>query len=153
MDISKPIEIDYLYNAADKLYYQFARSCGLSTCAYWMLYDIERAGGKAPLKALTESWSFSKQTINSALKMLATQGLIKLEFCEGSRKNKEAYLTEIGRDFVVKHITPAMQAEDRAFQALSVDERVRLLELVRKYTAALEQEFKIMQDAHGEESA
>lgn len=41
-----PIELEYLYKAADRLYVDFARSCGISNCAYWMLYELERAGGR-----------------------------------------------------------------------------------------------------------
>ena len=37
-----PVELEYLYNAADRLYVDFARSCGISNCAYWMLYELER---------------------------------------------------------------------------------------------------------------
>ena len=40
-----PLALDLLYNEVDKLYHAYARGCGLSDCAYWMLYDIERAGG------------------------------------------------------------------------------------------------------------
>ena len=141
------IELDYLYNTADKLYTQFARSCGLSSCAYWMLYDLELAGGTAPLRRLCESWAYSKQTINSALKTLEARQLIALDFCEGSRKNKVAALTEAGRAFSRRHIVPAMQAERRAFRRLSEPDREQLLALVREYTAALEAEFKSMQDA------
>lgn len=41
-----PVELEYLYNAADRLYVDFARSCGISNCAYWMLYELERAGAR-----------------------------------------------------------------------------------------------------------
>lgn len=72
-----PLALDLLYNEVDKLYHAYARGCGLSDCAYWMLYDIERAGGELPLARLTESWSYSKQTINSALKVLQERGLMR----------------------------------------------------------------------------
>lgn len=42
---SDPRELDCLYLEADRIYYGFARRCGLSNCAYWMMYDIERADG------------------------------------------------------------------------------------------------------------
>lgn len=146
IDITKPIELDYLYNAADKLYMQFARSCGVSSCAYWMLYDLVRAGGTAPLTRLCDSWSYSKQTINSALKTLESRELIGLAFCEGSRRNKVATLTAAGAEFAERNIRPAMRAEERAFGALSDEEREALLALTRKYTDALESEFKRVRD-------
>ena len=46
-------ELDYLYNEIDKLYHVYAHGCGVSDCAYWMLYDLEVAGGELPLAELT----------------------------------------------------------------------------------------------------
>lgn len=153
-EAGKLMELDYLYKTADKLYMQFARSCGLSTCAYWMLYDLELAGGTVPLRRLCDAWSYSKQTINSALKALEARELITLSLCEGSRKNKAASLTEAGRAFSAANIVPSILAERRAFCQLSSEERETILTLVRKYTAALESEFAAMQaersEANGE---
>lgn len=84
------MEFDYLYNVVDRLYSRLARRSGLSSCAYWMMYALVRAGGTESLRTLAASWAFSKQTINSALKALEARELIALEFEEGSRKNKRA---------------------------------------------------------------
>lgn len=137
----RAIELDYLYNAADRLYGQFARSCGLSSCAYWMLYELELAGGERSLRGIGTAWSYSKQTINSALKSLEARDLIALDFEEGSRKSKVARLTEAGRSFVAANVVPAIEAEERAFAMLSAEERSTLLSLARKYTEALDAEF------------
>ena len=132
-----PREFDYLYKQADRIYYEFARRCGLSSCAYWMMYDIERAGGSLALRALTDSWAYSKQTINSAIKSLEARGLIVLAFAEGSRKNKVAHLTEAGRAFTDCYIRPGQEAERRAFCTLAPNDRATLLNLARAYTDAL----------------
>lgn len=137
-----PRELDYLYKEADRIYYGFARRCGLSTCAYWMMYDIERAGGAMALRSLTDSWAFSKQTINSAIKSLEAKGLIELTFEEGSRKNKVASFTGEGQAFAARYIAPAQQAERRAFCALPAQDRIALLALAREYTQALAEEFE-----------
>lgn len=131
-------QLDYLYNEVDKLYHVYARGCGVSDCAYWMLYDLEVAGGELPLSELTASWSYSKQTINSALKTLRDRGLVELSFMEGSRKSKRATLTEDGRVFSSRHIVPAIRAEDRAFSYLSAAEQEELVRLVRRYVDALD---------------
>ena len=34
-------QMDCLYNETDRLYNGFARSCGLSECAYWVMYEID----------------------------------------------------------------------------------------------------------------
>ncbi|MDY2777539.1 MAG: MarR family transcriptional regulator [Collinsella sp.] len=148
-DASGPVELDYMYNAANRLYAQFATSCGLSSCAYWMLYELERMGGSSSLRLLDSQWSYSRQTINSALKSLEARGLIELVFEEGSKKSKEARLTERGREFVARNLVPAMEAEERAFERLTECERETMLRLVRKYTDALNAEFGAMNPASG----
>ncbi|WP_308615462.1 MarR family transcriptional regulator [uncultured Enorma sp.] len=133
-----PMELDLLYNEIDKLYHAYARGCGLSDCAYWMLYDLVLAGGELPLTRLTASWSYSKQTINSALKSLQARGYVELSFVEGSRKSKLAQLTSAGRAFSEEHIEPAILAEQRAFETLDLEEQRMLVRLVRRYADALE---------------
>lgn len=133
-----PIELDYLYNEIDKLYHAYARGCGLSDCAYWMLYDLECADGSLPLAQLTTSWSYSKQTINSAIKTLEQQGLVELTFMEGSRRNKTASLTAAGRAFSLDYIVPAIKAEEAAFGELDPAEQRELIRLVRRYVDALD---------------
>lgn len=135
-----PRALDYLYKEADRVYYGLARRCGLSTCAYWMVYDIDRRGGEVALRELTELWSYSKQTINSAIKTLEAKGLITLEYVEGSRKNKVAILTPEGRAFTERYIRPGQEAERRAFCTLSPQDRKALLDLARTYTQALTEE-------------
>lgn len=135
-----PFELDLLYNDIDKLYHGYARGCGLSDCAYWMMYDLELAGGAMPLALLTSKWAYSKQTINSALKTLGARDLVELSFAEGSRKSKQVALTERGREFSRERIVPAIEAEKRAFSALSATERSELVRMVRHYARALEEE-------------
>lgn len=137
-------ELDQLYNVTDKLYTKFARACGLSSCAYWMVYDLICVGGTAPLTDIVASWAYSKQTINSALKALESQGLIELSFCEGSRRNKQVTLTAKGSRFAEGHIVPAMSAELRAFKTLDSADGAELLRLLRTYIQALEAEFSAL---------
>lgn len=135
-----PFELDLLYSEIDKLYHTYARGCGLSDCAYWMLYDLERAGGTLPLSQFSTSWSYSKQTINSAFKVLQERGLVELSFIEGSRKSKRASLTTEGRAFSAERIVPAIEAEQRAFEVLGPNEQRELVRMVRRYVDALERQ-------------
>lgn len=72
--------MDCLYNETDRLYNGFARSCGLSECAYWVMYEIEVSSGSASLRGMAEAFSLSKQTLSSAVKSLEAKGLIELSF-------------------------------------------------------------------------
>ena len=35
------VDFDRMLNGLDRIYSEFARACGLSDCAYWMLVDIK----------------------------------------------------------------------------------------------------------------
>lgn len=109
--------LDHGYNQVDKLYYEVARACGLPECSYWMIYDIVQHGGSRPIAALCAEWGYSKQTINSALKLLSTRGLVDLVYAEGSRKNKVAQLTKEGSHFSERFIAPVLDAEVKALDA------------------------------------
>ena len=89
-------DLDVLYRESDRLYYELARGCGLSDAAYWMLYEIVYCGGKATQRSLAQSFAYSRQTVNTAIKSLEAKGLVRLEFEEGSRKCKVVLLTEAG---------------------------------------------------------
>ena len=75
-------DLDVLYRESDRLYYELARGCGLSDAAYWMLYEIVYCGGKATQRSLAQSFAYSRQTVNTAIKSLEAKGLVRLEFEE-----------------------------------------------------------------------
>ena len=142
--------LDVLYQKTDKIYYEFARGCGLSETAYWILYSVEVSGGSVAQRVISEELSYSKQTVNSALKALEAKGLIRLDFAEGSRKVKVVSLTPAGRAFSAERIVPAIEAEDRAFSSLAPEERSEFLRLARAYTEAMDRELARL-SARGED--
>ena len=142
--------LDVLYQKTDKIYYEFARGCGLSETAYWILYSVEVSGGSVAQRVISEEFSYSKQTVNSALKALEAKGLIRLDFAEGSRKAKVVSLTPAGRAFSAERIVPAIEAEDRAFSSLAPEERSEFLRLARAYTEAMDRELARL-SARGED--
>ena len=124
-------ELDVLYRESDKIYYEFARGCGLSETAY---YAVEVSGGTVTQSEIADAFSYSRQTVNSALKSLEAKGLVELSFAAGGRRAKLVSLTSGGRAFCDERIVPAIKAEDRAFASLAPDERRELVRLVGLYT-------------------
>ena len=134
------VDFDRMLNGLDRIYSEFARACGLSDCAYWMLVDTSAAGGSVAVSRLTSEWFYSKQTINSAIKALTARGFATLEFAEGSRKNKVVSLTEEGRRFAKRYAMPAQGAEQRAFDALEPCEQREIMRLIGKFSQVLGEE-------------
>ena len=133
-------ELDVLYQKTDKIYYEFARGCGISETAYWILYALEVSGGSATQARIAGEFSYSKQTVNSALKTLAAKGLVELSGAPDDRRGKLVSLTAAGRAFSDERIVPAIEAEDRAFASLEPEERSEFLRLAAAYTAAIDRE-------------
>lgn len=131
------VDFDRMLNGLDRIYSEFARTCGLSDCAYWMLVDTSAAGGSVAVSRLTSEWFYSKQTINSAIKTLRARGLATLEFAEGSRKNKVVRLTEEGVRFAKRYALPAQKAEQQAFEALEPWEQREIMRLIGKFSQVL----------------
>lgn len=134
------VDFDRMLNGLDRIYSEFARACGLSDCAYWMLVDTSAAGGSVAVSRLTSEWFYSKQTINSAIKTLRARGLATLEFAEGSRKNKVLRLTEEGVQFAKRYALPAQKAEQQPFEALEPWEQREIMRLVGKFSHVLNEE-------------
>ena len=89
---------------------------------------------------IAEEFSYSRQTVNSALKTLEARGLVELASSEGDRRAKVVSLTPEGRAFADEHIVPAIEAEDRAFGTLLPEERAEFLRLADAYARAIDDE-------------
>ena len=88
-----------------------------------------------------------KQTINSALKKMEKQGLLRLE--SGKGREKHIYLTASGRRNADESVKPIYDAEQAAFAEMAEAEREQLvaltgkfIHLLQKQTAHLAPEFR-----------
>ena len=54
-----------IYNETNQLYHRLARSCGLSDCAFWLLYTLREEEGPLTQTQLSETLSLSRQTVNA----------------------------------------------------------------------------------------
>lgn len=134
------IEYNQLFRELDNLYHNYAKSCGLSDSTLWILYSIYEDKEIHTQKDLCESWSYSKQTVNSSMKNLIANGYIKLTAFSDNRKNKQMVLTESGEKLVQRFIAPLMNAEQNAFSRLSGDEQNEFLKLTKKHVNLLQAE-------------
>ena len=135
-----------LLNQNDKmledLYHNYAARLQLSDTAFWIFYIAWIQGDGCTQKDICEMWSYSKQTINTALKNLEKQGYLRLVYSQGDRKRKQIRFTDAGREFAEKIIAPLLRAEEISFARLSEKERNDLVALSRKRTSLLQQEIE-----------
>ena len=90
----------------DELYHSYAASVHLSETAFWILYIAWTQGDGCTQKEICDSWSYSRQTINTALKNLERQGILCLKTAEGNRKNKRIYFSREGKAFADRVVAP-----------------------------------------------
>ncbi|MDE6738721.1 MAG: MarR family transcriptional regulator, partial [Lachnospiraceae bacterium] len=97
MDIHSSKELrryNYLINEIDAAYHEIASTFGLSGSSMVILYTICDNEGSCLLRDICRNSGISKQTINSALRKLESEGIIYLE--SAGMKNKKVCLTAHG---------------------------------------------------------
>jgi len=128
------------YKELDEIYCDYAKDCGLSDTAFWILYSVWESIEAFTQKELCDTWFFSRQTINSSLKKLEQQDIIQLVPMPNNRKNKHIILTQAGKELAKKILVPIQEADYTSFSSLSDAERSELLRLSQKYISALRKE-------------
>lgn len=136
---SEMAEYDKLQKKFEEIYHDYAKRCGVADSVLWILYSIKGGAGIHTQKELCDSWNFSKQTINSALKQMEGQGLLRLEAADGNRKNKLICLTEKGEGLAEQVVLPLMEAESRALAGFGKEEWAAFLGLTRKYIMGIQE--------------
>ena len=133
-------DFNRLYNENGQLYHRVARSCGLSDCALWLLYTLRSEEAPLTQTQLSEQLSLPKQTVNSALKKLVEEGVLRLEAADGNLKNKRVCLTEAGEAFLRRTVDRVFGVESAAAARLTEEERSALVALSQKLLDAFRAE-------------
>ena len=127
-----------IFKEQDDLYRAVARRCGLSDCAFWVLYALRESGRPMTQSDVCAAVYQPKQTVHSALKKLIGEGFLRLT--EGrDRRSKYLVLTERGEALVHRTVDPVMAAETAAMNTMTEAEQAQFLSLCRRYNTALRQ--------------
>ena len=127
-----------IFKELDDLYRAVARRCGLSDCAFWVLYALRESGRPMTQSDVCAAVYQPKQTVHSALKKLMAEGFLRLT--EGrDRRSKYLTLTETGHALMARTVDDVVAAETAAMNTLAAEEQEQLLTLFRRYTTALRQ--------------
>ena len=112
--------VNCLTNDLNALYHQAALKLGVSDSALFVLYMIYDKGDNCLLYDICKESGISKQTINSALRKLESDGVLYLEQDKG--RAKRVRLTEKGRRYVAQTGACLFDAECNAFNDWRDDE-------------------------------
>lgn len=120
----------------DDWYQQTAKQLGMSDSAFWilyMLYDYRDGITQSEICSLS---CFPKQTINSSLKKLESDGIIKLvQGADG--RSKKIILTAAGHELMKKTIIKVRLTEHKALNRMTDEEKDILISALDKFTRLL----------------
>lgn len=137
MDMNPLKTYNRIYKESDIIYHKYAKACGLSDMAFWILYSVAESDEYFTQRDFCNDWFFAPQTVNSALKDLEKKGIIFLESLPDNKKNKLIKPTQRGEKFIESVILPLIKTECESFTALSKKECELMLSTTKKYISVL----------------
>jgi len=135
----------------DALYRNAGAVFGFSDCAMWVLYYLILTEEEISQQDLIEKMMFPKQTINSAVSVLAGKGLVELSMIPGTRNKKKITLTPAGAKVAGNTVGRMYQAECRAVEQMGAERMEQFMELYRDFYEHLRTEFAKEGIVHGED--
>ena len=124
----------------DEIYHAYASSHSLSDVAIFILYVLWDIGEGCTQSDICDLWSYTRQTVNSALKKLEKDGYIRLMAMAGNKKSKGIVLTRTGKKLAKEVVAPFISAENAAFAAMEEEELALLVKLTQKRVSLLRTE-------------
>lgn len=128
---------NHLMSEINELYHEAAFRAGLSDSVQSILYVLCGENYRCLQRELYKQSGISRQTINSAIRRLEGEGLVRLE--QGPGRNTIVSLTEEGIAFAKEKIEPLYRAENEIFAQWSDEEVALYLNLSERYRDALKE--------------
>lgn len=124
-------KINYMCFEVEALYHQASLKLGISDSVSIVLYTVYDVGESCLLSDIYKKTGISRQTVNSAIRGLETDGILYLEQHTG--RSKRIVLTDKGKNFVERTIGKLRLAEIQAFEAWTEEEINTYIHLLEKY--------------------
>jgi len=128
---------NHIQGEIESVYHNAALKFGLADSAQFILYTICYLGDNCPLNEVVKMTGISKQTVNSALRNMEKQGLIRL--MQATPKTKNVALTQNGEKLAEETVLQLMKIEDDVFSAWSNEDVQKYLELNERFLKDLKE--------------
>ena len=119
-----------IYKEFEDIYRDIDRWAGLSASAFGILYHLMDLGDGCLQRDICAEAFVSKQTVNSSIRTLERQGIIRLR--PGRGREVHLHLTEKGRMLAEERILPVMEEENQSLAELGAD-AARLIALQQRH--------------------
>ena len=118
---------------------------GISENEFWVWYSLVATDEECSQQDICNTWSLSKQTVNTIVMHMAQRGFVTLEMIPGTRNRKNICLTEVGKKYGESIVMPISQAEQRAFGKLPLENWAACTRAFSQYIDALKEELNAPQ--------
>ena len=131
-----------IYCQYNKLYHDIAIKSEFTDTTLWIFYALYKS--KSPLNQndLASYIGIPKQTVNSAVKQLETQGFLQLIKKEKEKNCKIIVLTKKGIDKCEETVAHLIKAERNSFTKLTDEERKLFVDMYEKRFNIFNEELK-----------
>ena len=124
-----------IYKEANEIYHEAARILHLSDSAFEIFYALFDMGDNCLQRDICKSSCLPKQTINSSIRKLQTDGYLTLS--PGKGRSMHIHLTDSGKKLIQEKLLPLIQIENDTLASFSPEECEQLLRLNAKYNQTL----------------
>lgn len=133
------IRISQMRNAKaqEDVYHAYAVKHGVSDSFLFLMYTFYVDGDGVTQTDVGQILNVPKQTLNSSIKKMEGEGLIRFVSDKKDKKKKRVFLTEVGISRMNELIVPLISAENTAYESVGLNKAVVMSELCRQETEAL----------------
>ena len=128
-------EYNHIYKEANDIYHEIARKLQLSDSALDIFYTIFEMGDNCLQRDICKASCMPKQTVNSSIRKLQTDGYLTLS--PGKGRSMHIHLTPSGQKLIQEKLVPLIRIENDAFEDMTVEECEQLIHLNAKYNQTL----------------
>ena len=122
------------------IYRRAVSRSGISENEFWVWYSLVSVDGECYQQDICNTWSLSKQTVNTIVIHMVQKGYASLEVIPGTRNRKNIRLTQAGREYGESIVAPISQAEQRAFKMLPLENWIACTRAFGQYIDLLKEE-------------
>ena len=124
-------ELNMLMESTDALYHEAAKRLGLSDAELCILYILYEQGEGRAQKDFCSLTGIGKTTINTAVKNMEKNGLLKLKAIDG--RSMGVYLTKEGKALMNNTVEKLISIENQIFDSWSKEEQDTIIRLNKDF--------------------
>ena len=131
-------EMNIILENIDVYYHEAAQKFGLSDAEFEVLYIMFQSDEYIPQRRIYQETGKSRSTINSAVKKMESEGILKLKALDG--KSVQVKLTDKGKEFTNNTVAKVVEIENKIYDSWSEEDKKTMLRLNRNFMEELAKE-------------